>query len=100
MKIELTTTVKQSTNQVSCNLNGEVAILNLNSTLYFGLEEVGAYIWQAMEKPAKVSDLCQQVLEHFDVGEEECQADILKLVQRLDDAGLIETMPHGTGDRD
>jgi hypothetical protein len=45
MQIELATTVKQSTEQVSCNLNGEIAILNLKSTLYFRLDEVGACIW-------------------------------------------------------
>ena len=90
MKIELATIVKQSTEQVSCNLNGEIAILNLKSTLYFGLDEVGACIWEAMGVPRKVSDVCKRVLERFDVGEEQCQADVLEFVGRLDEAGLIE----------
>jgi hypothetical protein len=40
MRIQLATMVQQSTEQVSCDLNGEIAILNLKSTLYFGLDEV------------------------------------------------------------
>ena len=90
MRIELATMVKQSTEQVSCNLNGEIAILNLKSTLYFGIEEVGACIWEAMREPRKVSDLCERVLERFDVDPQRCQADIIEFVGRLSEAGLVE----------
>jgi hypothetical protein len=90
MRIELSTVVKQSIQQVSCNLNGEIAILNLKSTLYFGLDEVGACIWEAMAEPRKVSELCERVLERFNVGEEQCQADVVEFVGRLDEVGLLE----------
>jgi hypothetical protein len=92
MRMELSTMVKQSTQQVSCSLDGEIAILNLKSTLYFGLDEVGACIWEAMAEPKKVSELCERVLERFNVGEEQCQADVIEFVGRLDDAGLVEIM--------
>jgi hypothetical protein len=95
MRIELATMVKQSTEQVSCNLNGEIAILNLKSTLYFGLEEVGACIWETMGEPRKVSDLCKRVLERFDVGEEQCQTDVIVFVGRLNEAGLVEIVTSG-----
>ena len=49
--IERSTTVKKSPHQVSTGLGDEVAILNLQSTLYFGLDEVGACIWQELEEP-------------------------------------------------
>jgi hypothetical protein len=42
---------------VSCNLNDEVAILHLKNSLYFGPDEMGAYICDAMCEPTKVSDL-------------------------------------------
>jgi Coenzyme PQQ synthesis protein D (PqqD) len=90
MRIELSTTVKQSIQQVSCNLNGEIAILNLKSTLYFGLDEVGACIWEALAEPRRVSELCEQVLERFDVGEPQCQADMIDFLARLNEAGLVE----------
>lgn len=90
MRIQLATMVKQSTEQVSCNLNGEIAILNLKSTLYFGLDEVGACIWEAMDEPRKVSELCKRVLERFDVEQQRCQVDVIEFVGRLSEAGLIE----------
>jgi hypothetical protein len=93
MAIELSTVVKQSKHQVSCNLNDEVAILNLKSTLYFGLDEVGAYIWQALSEPRAVSELCKAVLGRFDVDEARCHTDVLEFLTKLDQVGLIEFVP-------
>ena len=93
MEIELATMVKQSTGQVSCNLNGEIAILNLESSLYFGLDEVGGCIWEGMGEPKRVSDLCERVLERFDVSEEQCQVDVILFLGTLNEAGLVEIVP-------
>jgi hypothetical protein len=93
MAIELSTMVKQSKHQVSCDLNDEIAILNLKSTLYFGLDEVGAYIWQALSEPRAVSELCTAVLDRFDVDEARCHTDVFEFLTKLDQAGLIEFVP-------
>jgi Coenzyme PQQ synthesis protein D (PqqD) len=93
MPIEPRTVVKQSKHQVFCNLDDEVAILNLKSTLYFGLDEVGAYIWQALSEPRAVNELCKGVLDQFDVEETRCNSDVIKFLTELDHAGLIECLP-------
>ena len=59
------TLVKQSKDQASCRLNEEVAILNLQSTMYFGLDEVGAYIWQALNEPRPVKRSRDTALDKF-----------------------------------
>jgi Coenzyme PQQ synthesis protein D (PqqD) len=94
--IELSTLLKQAEHQVSCNLNDEAVILNLKSTMYFGLDEVGAYIWQALSEPRAVSELCKAVLDQFDVSEARCKNDVIEFLTKLDQAGLIESM-HETG---
>jgi hypothetical protein len=93
MAIESSIVVKQSKDQVSCNLNDEMVILNLKSTLYFGLDEVGAYIWQALSEPRAVSELCKAVLDRFEVDEARCHTDVFEFLTQLDHAGLIESVP-------
>lgn len=90
--IELSTVLKQSTGQVSCNLNDEVAILNLDKAVYFGLEGVGSHIWQALEQPRSVEALCKLIQDEFDVDPARCQADVLKFLHNLEQAGLVETV--------
>jgi hypothetical protein len=93
MSIAMSTTVRQSKDQVFCNLNDEVAILNLKNTLYYGLDEVGACIWQALTQPRSVSELCDVVLDRFDVDEKRCRTDLCEFLSNLHREGLIELLP-------
>jgi hypothetical protein len=93
MPIELSTVVTQSKDQVSCSLNDEVALLNLKSTLYFGLDEVGACIWHTLTEPRPAVEICKVVLDQFEVEEAQCQAHVLEFLTKLEEAGLIETIP-------
>jgi hypothetical protein len=91
--IELSTLVKQAEHQVSCNLNDEAVILNLKSTLYFGLDKVGAYIWQRLCEPRAVDELCRGVLERYDIDEARCYTEVMEFLAKLGEAGLIDFMP-------
>ena len=88
--LEASTILKKSAQQVSCNLNDEVAILDLKGALYFGLNDVGAHIWQLLDEPRSVDRLCSAVVEQFDVEPEACQADVLRFLAGMQEAGLIE----------
>jgi hypothetical protein len=90
--MNLSTIVKQSRDQVSCCLNDEVAILNLKSAMYFGLDEVGAYIWQALNEPRPVSELCSMVLNRFEVDAIQCKNDVFNFIMKLERVGLVELL--------
>eukprot|EP01036_Dinobryon_divergens_P012607 gene12607-16992_t len=68
---------KKTARQVSCRINDEVAILDLDRAIYFGLQGVGVHIWDALEQPRSVADLCSSVMAEFDVSEAVFRADIL-----------------------
>ena len=51
---------------------------------------VGVQIWQALEKPRSVAELCDSLLETFDVSRSKCEEDVLQLVSGLREEGLIE----------
>jgi hypothetical protein len=93
MAIDLSTPVKQSSAQVSTALDEEVVILNLQSSLYFGLEGVAACIWNLIKEPTNAAEICRELMERFEVGEEQCRKDVLEFLEQLAKAGLIETLP-------
>lgn len=86
------TVVKRSDNQVFCVLDDEVALLNLDRAQYYGLNDTGAHIWQSLEAPRSVADLCQDVLAHFEVASDVCRQDVLDFLAHMQEAGLIETV--------
>jgi Coenzyme PQQ synthesis protein D (PqqD) len=89
---DASTVLRRSTQQISCNLNDEIAILDLDKSVYFGLEGVGAHIWSMLEQPHSVTDLCNSVVDHFDVTPEACRPDVMSFLASLREAGLIEAM--------
>lgn len=74
----------------SCELDGEAVILNVETGLYHGLNEVGSRIWQLVRQPRRVLELKEQLLAEFDVDEQELGPDLLAVLADMQRAGLIE----------
>ena len=83
-------TVVAPKDQVSSDLGGEVAILDLKAGVYYGLDAVGARIWSLIEEPRTVNEIRDILLEEYDVEPERCERDLLALLRRLADEGLVE----------
>jgi hypothetical protein len=76
--------------QVSSDLGGEVAILDLKVGVYYGLDEVGARVWELIQEPRAVGDVRDVLIEEYDVEPERCERDLFALLERLAEQGLIE----------
>ena len=76
--------------QVSCDLGGEAAILNIRNGVYYGLDPVGAHVWNLLRTPQKVAEICDAVLRAYDVEPERCRHDVDSLLEDLLAEGLIE----------
>jgi Coenzyme PQQ synthesis protein D (PqqD) len=76
--------------QVSCDLAGEAAILNIKSGVYYGLNPVGARIWNLMQEPRKVAEIQNEITNEYEVEPERCARDLAALLEKLFAEGLIE----------
>ena len=76
--------------QVSCDLSGEAAILNLKSGVYFGLNTVGASIWKLIQEPRTIKEIRDALVEEYDVEPKRCEQDILELLKELSIHELIQ----------
>ena len=72
-------------------------MLSARAESYFGLDRVGSDIWNMMEHPARVSDICEQLVERYDVEAQTCEQDVLKFLNELFDCGLIKLADRGGG---
>jgi hypothetical protein len=88
--IALRTRVLVSPNQVSTSLGHEAVILGAEAGEYFGLNEVGARIWELVQQPVQVSELCAQICAEYEVQADECERDVLELLGQLREKGLLE----------
>jgi hypothetical protein len=84
------TIVVATSEQVSCPLGEEAAILNLKNSVYYGMNPVGARIWALLKQPKSVADLRTVLLEEYEVDQARCGKDLLDLLHSLYCQGLIE----------
>ncbi|OKH32523.1 thymidylate synthase [Calothrix sp. HK-06] len=88
-KILQSSVIVASSEQISSDLGEEAVILNLKSGVYHGLNEVGASIWKLIQEPKTIKEIGQKLLEEYDVEPEQCQSDLIALLEDLLAAELV-----------
>lgn len=67
----------------------ETVILDLSSGAYFGLDPVGARIWQLMDEGKTLAKICDTLLEEYDVTRETLERDVIELTEKLLEQKLV-----------
>jgi len=88
--ITIDSVVVAAKDQVSSYLAGEVVVLSLQTGRYYGLDRVGARIWDLLRTPARVADIRDAIVRQYEVEPDHCERDVLTLLQRLASQELIE----------
>ena len=70
-------------------LDGEMVLLDLERSRYFGLDEVGARAWQLMAGQADLEVVVATLLDEYDVEEATLRRDLGALIEELAGHGLI-----------
>jgi Coenzyme PQQ synthesis protein D (PqqD) len=79
-----------SKDQVACDLGGEATILNLRNSTYYGLDPVGARVWQLIQEPTTLAQIRDVLKAEYDVDAAQLEADIRDLLEQLAEQGLVE----------
>jgi hypothetical protein len=90
MQIVETSTVVAVPNQISSSLGEEAVILELKQGVYYGLNAVGARIWELLKEPRTAGEIRDVILDEYDAEPEAVTRDLLGLLTELADRGLIE----------
>jgi hypothetical protein len=67
----------------------EAVMMSIAKGQYYGLNAVASRIWELLDKPQSIAELCTQLSEEFEVDAQTCEAEVLKFVEDLIDNGLI-----------
>lgn len=68
----------------------ETVILDLASGTYFGLDPVGARIWQLLGEGRTLAEVCESMLVEYEVSRDEIERDVNELLAALVDKSLIK----------
>ena len=71
------------------SVHEEIVLLDLESEQYFGLNAVGAIVWQGLAAGDSLGAVHASVVDRYDVTEDQAWTDIDRLVNQLLGRGLI-----------
>lgn len=64
-------------------------MLNIETGRYFSFNKIGSSIWNALETEITYADLCQRMMDEYDVDPKQCKADIESFLLKLLENGTI-----------
>jgi len=71
-------------------IEGESVILNLKSESYFGLDQVGTRMWDALTSSDSIQTAYEKLLNEYDVSADKLKEDLSDLIGKLLANGLLE----------
>lgn len=95
--LSLQTTVMATSQQVSCPLGDESAILNMKNSVYYGVNPVGATVWNLLKEAKTVGQIRDAILNEYEVDEVRCEKDLFALLEEMRSEGLIEVRDRAAG---
>jgi hypothetical protein len=78
-------------------LDKESVLLNIETERYFGLDETGTRMWQLVTAASKVEVAYQQLLDEYDVEPDLLRSNLIELLTRLVENGLLQVTSSNVG---
>jgi hypothetical protein len=70
-------------------LGDEAVILDMASGSYFGLDPVGARIWQLLVQPMSFAEIVERLVREYNVTPGQAESDLVHFVEELKVNGLL-----------
>lgn len=87
------TMVRKQGDWLAASVGDELVMMSPAEGLYLGLTSVGARIWELIEVPAALDDVCARLLDEYDITPEVCRAEVETFLQDLAKHGAVALDP-------
>ncbi len=80
---ELNECLRQNPDLVTADMDGEKVMMSVVNGQYFGINAVGARVWDLLEPQRSIGEICRQITEEFEVDAAQCRSDVLTFLAEL-----------------
>lgn len=87
------TMVRRQGDWLSARVGDELVMMSAASRHYVGLSPVGARIWELIEQPCSLDEVCARLVEEYDVAPEVCRGEVELFLRELMNHGAIALDP-------
>jgi hypothetical protein len=81
--------IARSDGVIAAEVAGEVVILSVESGYFHQLNPMGSYIWNLLEHPMVLSELCLCLMDEFEIDSGTCRRDVTAFLQAMEANGIL-----------
>ena len=82
--------IKRNKEIFASEIDDEVVMMNVDTGKYYGMDTVGSRIWELIAEEIQVKEVINKLMEEYDVGEEQCEKDVLEFLNELYENKLVQ----------
>jgi hypothetical protein len=90
--LTLETHVQRNPTLIASDLDGEKVMLSVESGSYYGLADTGGRLWELLDQPRRIADLCDTMLAEYNVDRAVCEQQTLDFLNQLIKEGLVQVV--------
>lgn len=79
----------RSAEPLTALVDGETVMFSPDQSAYFGLDAIGTRIWELLERPRSLPEVCATLCSEYEVDLDTCRRDVAILVEQLREAQLV-----------
>jgi coenzyme PQQ synthesis protein D (PqqD) len=81
--------VSRKADCVAATVADELVVMSVDLGRYFGLNLTAARVWELLEEPRTVDELCESLAQEYEVERGTCELEITALLEDLRKEGLV-----------
>lgn len=74
---------------ISGRLHDELVMMDIDKGKYFALNPVATRIWDLLEKPLTIDELCSILMDEYEVSESQCRQDVQEVLEEMVRLGVV-----------
>jgi hypothetical protein len=86
------TVVYRATDVLASHLGDETVMMDVDQGQYYGLNATATWLWDALQRPMTVNDLCEQLVSEYAVSLPQGKQEVLEFVEDLVSRGLLKVL--------
>jgi hypothetical protein len=95
--LTLNSIIQRNPEVITAEADQELIMVSIATGYYYGLSHVAREIWQAIERPKRISDLVSDLTTNYDIDVSSCKDQTLSFLEALLDDDLLQVADEPAG---
>jgi Coenzyme PQQ synthesis protein D (PqqD) len=95
--LTLNSIIQRDSEVIAAGADQDLIMVSIATGSYYGLSDVGREIWDAIERPIRISDLVADLTASYEIDSGSCEQQTLSFLEALLDEGLVQVKDGSAG---